>query len=156
MAFRAQIKRDGQHTTVTLTGSIDENAPIEAVLTEAIAADTHLNLSQVQRINSIGLSKWIAVFTPLSERHRITIEAVPYCLAVQANQVLDVFGRARVMSALAPYYCPTCKATRDVLVDADAVIETKGEPPLRKCDTCGNALDFDETDVYFGFLSRSK
>ena len=155
MSLSAEIKRQPNSLPrVILVGRIDESASIDQVL-KAVTEDATIDMSQVQSINSIGLMRWVAAFTPLSDRFRLEIERVPYCLAIQANHVSDLFGRAHLKSCSAPYFCPSCKTNNEVGVEARE-LDASGRPPDRLCPSCGGAMDFDETDGYFAFLSRAK
>lgn len=156
MSLTAEVKRQpNSPLRVALVGRIDESASIDYAL-KGVTEDATIDLSQVQSINSIGLMRWVATFTPLSDRFRLEIERVPYCLAIQANHVSDLFGRARLKSCSAPYFCPSCKTNSEITVEARELEASGGKPPDRRCPVCAGAMDFDETDGYFAFLSRPK
>lgn len=152
MALSAQVQqRDGKSSIVQLVGSIDEGASLDTVL-EVIKGDATLNLSRVQSVNSIGLLRWVQAFVPMTQRHALSVEAVPYCFVIQANLVSDIFGRAALLSCLAPYYCPSCGVSREVLVTAADVKAAQDKAPTKACPTCKSTMDFDEMDGYFAFL----
>ena len=152
LKLRAE-RKDGALPRLFLSGSIDEHSPIEEVL-GSIRVDAVLDLSLIERINSMGLMIWLKWIGILTANHRISIEIISYPLAIYAAQLVDLFGSAKARSCLAPYYCPSCKTNRELPVSAEEVRLTKGEPPPKKCPQCGTAMDFDELDQYFSFLNE--
>ena len=152
MTLKMRVERKGGLLPrVHLSGSIDEHSRLEEVL-GAIQEDATLDLSLIDRINSVGLLSWLKWMGVLTKKHRISVEIISYGLAIYAAQLLDLFGSAKVRSCMAPYYCPSCKTNREVPVGAEEVDASKGAPPVKKCPQCASPMDFDEMDQYFAFL----
>lgn len=152
MSLKMRVERQaGALPCVHLIGSIDEHARIEEVLS-TIQEESTLDLSQIERINSVGLISWLKWMVHLTSKQRISVNIISYCLTTYANQLLDLFGSAKVKACMAPYYCPSCKTNIEVAVSADDVRASKDEPPPKPCPTCRSPMDFDEMDQYFAFL----
>src|SRR5687767_1301900 len=118
MGLRAElIRQPGAPLRVRLAGRMDESSGLPVAL-DGVKEDAIIDLSQIESINSIGLMKWVMAFTPLTDMYRLQVELVPYCLAIQANQVSDLFGRAQLVSCKAPYFCSPCKSNVEVPVTA--------------------------------------
>jgi hypothetical protein len=135
-----------------LSGFIDDTADLEALLGD-VDGEIALDLSAVQRINSIGAHRWITTLARLTAHHRVTVESVPYCVGMQANYVANFFARAEVLSCLAPYACATCETSTNLLIHRD---EVSLRAPTRWCKRCKNELAFDELDGYLDFLVRNR
>lgn len=134
---------------VVLSGAIDERSRVTEVLGR-IHEDAILDLGRVRRVNSVGLIAWLRAIAPLTRRHRIQVEAISYGLAIQANQLTDLFGTAEIRSCLAPYFCGRCNANREVVVTLEEA--RAALIPPKRCDRCGGELEFDEIHEYFTFL----
>lgn len=148
---RLEQRPDGR-TTVMISGVIDETADLERLLGD-LDGNLALDLSGVQRINSIGVHRWIATIEELTAHRRVTVEAVPYTVGMQANYVANFFGRAEILSCLAPYACHHCDTSDALLIHRD---EVTLRAPTRWCPTCKRELDFDELDGYLDFLVRPR
>ncbi len=142
---------DGR-VTVMLSGIIDESADLDQLLGD-LEGDLAIDLSGIVRINSVGIDRWVTAIAQLSSTRRITVEAVPYSIGMQANYVTNFFARAEVLSCLAPYVCPTCETSRPMLVHRD---EVALRAPVRWCTGCKGELTFDEFEGYFDFLMRTR
>ena len=139
-----------------LTGALDENAELGKVFAELGGAGKELTvfLQGILRVNSIGVRNWVREMTAFTSGRRVTIEALSYPLAVQANQVSNLMGTAQVVSCMAPYFCGLCEANRMVLVTR-ADLEATPVAPVKPCSDCGSPMEFDEVDEYFVFLRQS-
>jgi hypothetical protein len=141
---------------VSLAGSIDENADLESVFSR-FTGETTLNLRGVERVNSMGVHRWVPLVTAYTAGHRLVIEEISYALVQNANFVANLFGSAIVRSCVAPYFCSGCKENCSVTVTAEEVVSHGFEPPAKRCVRCNSALEFDELDGYFAFFkSRTR
>lgn len=151
MPLEVQVVRSGEKPPrYVLKGQIDERTQVDK-LVGTLDQGAVLDLTGVERINSAGLLIWVRWINKATDGRGISVEGISYPMAVQANQLLDLFGSAQIVSCLAPYYCPRCNAARTVVVTAD---EVRGgvQVPTRACATCGTPMQFDELDDYFQFL----
>lgn len=153
--LRAEVERlaDGS-LRVALRGALDESTDMAAAFA-GIDGDVVIDLIGIERVNSIGIHRWVPAIGALSERHRVTLERVPYPLVLGANAVANLFGSAKVASCLGPYFCDTCGESRTEVVLTEEVVAT-GTAPARTCRTCAKPLSFDELDTYFRFLRRPR
>ncbi|MCC6747540.1 MAG: anti-sigma factor antagonist [Deltaproteobacteria bacterium] len=151
---RTWFAQDGS-LHLALAGAIDETCDLEAALA-SIDRDVVIDVSAVDRMNSVGVHRWITTLDPLSRRHAVTIEACPYPMVLQANVVANFFGAAKVASCLAPYFCTACQQTPMLQLSAEEVGEAGGGPPEKPCPSCGGALTFDELESYFAFLDSAR
>jgi hypothetical protein len=136
---------------VYLTGSIDESADLDSAFA-GIDGTCIVNLEGIERINSMGIHRWIPRIARLAEDHEVEVERLSYPVALQANVVSNLFGGAPVLSCLAPYFCNTCQEDRTATVTADEVRNANGDAPEKRCETCNDPMEFDELDTYFLFL----
>jgi hypothetical protein len=144
-------KTDGGVVRVYLSGSIDESADLDGALASA-GRGAIINLEGIERINSMGIHRWIPVVAKLAEEHGIIFEHLSYPVALQANVVANLFGGAKVLSCIAPYFCNTCQDDRTVVVTSEEVQASAGTAPAKRCETCDDPMEFDELDTYFLFL----
>lgn len=137
---------------VKLTGAIDENADLAGIFA-SLEGDTVFDMTGVERINSIGVLRWIDEITPFSKKHRVTVENCSYPVVLQANIVANFFGSATIVSCVAPYFCPSCRSPRDFAVKADEISTIDQGAPARTCPSCASEMEFDELDSYFALLA---
>ena len=133
-----------------LSGHLDETVQMQKLVGE-LPQQAVLNLSQVERYNSTGLMHWVKWIRDATRDRDVTIEAISYILVIQANHLLDLFGRADVVSCVAPYFCARCNVNRQVLVAREEIGERS---PVKQCEQCGTEMDFDDLDEYFAFFRR--
>ena len=133
-----------------MSGTLDEHAHVGPAF-GAIEGPAVINLRGIERINSMGVHRWLAAFADLTARQKIVVVEVPYAVAMQANLVASFFGDAEVRSALAPYYCGTCKASHQMVVQRSE-LGKDGAAPSKHCPTCKRELEFEELDGYFSFF----
>lgn len=151
MGMKFEVKDGPKGKTVKLIGAIDETASLEFF--GELQGRVEFDLSGVERINSVGINRWIRAFTPLAERAKVTVTRLSYPMALQAGALLNLFAGARVASTMAPYYCGSCKASPSLEVEA-AEVRRGGPPPDKQCPGCGASLTFDELTEFLDFLVR--
>jgi hypothetical protein len=151
-SLRAVFDTSAQGPThVALAGSIDENADLEAIFSR-LTDDTVLNMQHVERVNSMGVHRWIPIVTRFSAQHRLAIDEISYALVQNANAVANLFGGAQVRSCMAPYYCSQCKDNCTIRVTMEEVAGSGDAAPVKRCAKCSQPMEFDELDGYFGFF----
>ena len=136
---------------IFLKGSINEDASPEQVF-EKLHGDLVINLEQIERVNSIGIHKWIMAISAFTKSRKIIFEGLPYSLAVQARAVLNLFGTAKVVSIMSPYYCEKCEMHHLVMVTYSALKASLNHVPIAKCPKCLGEMEFDELPGYFDLL----
>ena len=131
---------------IALSGVIDDTVDLAPVFTN-LPPTVELDLRGIERINSVGVRKWVALMGKLSAKHRFTIEAVSYPIVMQAICVHRFFGDGTVVeSCMAPYFCPNCSRPENVVVRRDEVARGLAE---KRCSSCSEEMYFDELDQYF-------
>jgi DNA-directed RNA polymerase subunit RPC12/RpoP len=158
----APLRSSFENTThgmqrVVLSGTIDENADLDAIFAKLSVLPTVLNLRAIERVNSIGVHRWIPLVTAAAKRHPLEIEEISYALVQTANVVANLFGAATLHSCMAPYFCARCNDNLAVVVTAEEVLATELRPPAKRCIRCNSELEFDELDGYFAlFKNRAR
>lgn len=135
-----------------LTGAIDERADVAALFTD-LAPEVIVDLAGVDRINSIGIKRWVPVLTTVTATHRVFVEAISYPVALQAGFTANLFGRAEIRSCNAPYYCTGCRSSQTVLVTREESLGAPGGIPEKSCPTCRMKMSFDDIEAYFAFFT---
>lgn len=136
---------------IFLGGSIDENADVQGVFAR-VTGSVIVNMQNVERVNSMGVHRWIPIVTKCASQYRVAIDEISYAVVQNANVVANLFGSAVVRSCMAPYFCGTCKDNRTVSVAADEVTKSGFAPPVKHCGACGSPMEFDELESYFTFF----
>jgi hypothetical protein len=141
---------------VSLIGAIDENADLDALFAR-LNGDVILNLRKIERVNSMGVHRWVPLVSRFTAKQPLLIDEISYALVQNANAVANLFGAAQVRSCMAPYYCGRCNDNATVVVTFDEVDRCGSGPPPKSCARCNSAMEFDELDGYFAFFrSRSR
>lgn len=136
---------------VFLEGSINEDSNLKEIF-DKLSGDIVLNLKGIKMANSVGIHRWIPLIAKYSAAHRVQIECLPYTLAIQAGLIHGLFGKSRILSALAPYRCVKCECEHQVEVDAKKLGKGEDEVPAAHCPSCASEMVFDELPQYFNFM----
>lgn len=139
---------------VSFSGVLDEAADLTGLLDALGDEEVVLDLRGIERVNSLGLKHWITVMADLCRKVRVSVEACSPAMAQQANMVSNIFAGAEVRSCTAPYSCGRCDAEFNLLVTGDEVVAAAGDPPEKTCPSCGGPAEFDDLEIYFGFMRR--
>jgi hypothetical protein len=151
--LRAEIAVKNGMRFVALSGSIDENADLQGLFAQ-LDGDAIMNLRDIERVNSMGVHRWIPLVTAFAAHHRLVFEELSYALVQNANVVANLFGTAHVRSCMAPYFCAHCKDNCSVAVTGEEVVASRYGPPVKRCAQCGLVMEFDELDGYFTFFKQ--
>jgi hypothetical protein len=144
-------KTEDGGSRVLLSGSIDESSDLDSVFA-GVEGRCIVSLEGIERINSMGIHRWIPTIAKLAKEHEVVVERLSYPVSLQANVVANLFGGAPVVSCVAPYFCNTCQEDRTAVVTAEEVQAADGSAPEKHCDACDDPMEFDELDTYFLFL----
>jgi hypothetical protein len=155
--LNVQITRSGMTWVVTFSGAIDEDSELLDAL-KGVSGYVQFDLSGVAAINSCGVREWINALRELDGKvtlFEFTRVSVP--MVQQFNMIVNARGNGRVVSFMAPYYCPQCRKPREMLLtpESDKELQQAGalSAPERKCPGCGSTLEFDEIEEkYLNFL----
>jgi hypothetical protein len=138
------ITRRGGLTQVTFRGSLDERANLDP-LRIALIGRVMFRLQDIERINSMGVHKWIGFMRSLPAITDLVLIHCSYPFVQQMNLTYGFAGNARVESFYAPYACEHCLREQTRLIANDASIE---EPQQLlssvACPGCGHTMQLDE------------
>jgi hypothetical protein len=131
---------------ITLSGVIDDMVDLQPLFRE-LPPKLAVDLRGIERINSVGVLNWVELMSRITAAHDLTIEGVSYPVVMQAICVRSFFGRAKVASCMAPYFCPRCRRVDNVVVRREEV--AAGPAADKRCSNCSETMYFDELDQYF-------
>jgi anti-anti-sigma regulatory factor len=145
---------DAAGTAVALRGDIDEKSGF-ARLVDDVKDGAVLDLSGVERINSVGVRNWMELMQALEKQgKRVTLACCAVPVVHQLNMIARFSGAATVASIKAPFLCPACEMSRVVDVDLARPVEPQIAAPVT-CPKCRTAMEFDDVPAsYFGFARR--
>lgn len=133
-----------------LSGVIDDSVDLGPYF-EDLPEHVEVDLRGIDRINSIGVRNWVGLLSKVTASREVFIEAVSYPMVMQAICVHSFFGRATVVSCMAPYSCLGCGRTASVVVSrTEAASGMKDKP----CSECKAMMSFDELDQYLSVFER--
>jgi hypothetical protein len=81
----------------------------------------------------------------------------PIMFVEQLNMVLNFGGSSQIVTAIAPYSCPSCGAESNELIDliAERGTLSAGKVPQKTCRKCGERLElYESPESYFSFVDR--
>lgn len=137
---------------IALHGEIDEHADFSPILAMSEKSMV-LDLSDVKRINSIGVRQWMEFVNKLADNGvDVVFERCSVPIVQQLNMIASFRGRGVVVSVFAPYFCQKCEH------DHRHLIELNGSVPdleaKMMCPNCGAMLEFDDiAETYLGFAA---
>ena len=152
-ALKIDIRGRGpDRVWLALRGNIDEHsdfAPILAFQAKSLVID----LSEVLRINSIGVRHWMQFVNDLGNTE-VLFERCSVPIVQQLNMIAKFRGQGIVASVFAPYFCAKCEHSDTRL------IELSGDIPkldaAMQCPQCGGTLEFDDiAQTYLGFAGET-
>ncbi|MFT5431270.1 MAG: hypothetical protein ACI9OJ_001949 [Myxococcota bacterium] len=147
-----EVLDDGRR--VIVSGSIDEFCDLEALAQVLASGESSIevDLGQVHRINSVGVSKWIRAVRSASPNRSVRWVNVSAVMASQLTMIANFGASATVESFFAPYYCEACDAEHDVLLRTES-LTSDGKAPPQACSTCQSHMVFDDVaEGYFDSL----
>ncbi len=156
MSLSWRIKERAGFTTVEFSGEIDENSDF-AELAARLQGNVVFNLQHVRRINSCGVREWVNFVRELPNVEALTFSHCSPAIVAQLNMIYNFRGAAKLRSFYAPYICDDCDIEVIKLLDIETSFPKPGviEPPEFSCESCGEALEFDDlADHYLAFLTE--
>ncbi len=153
LVVTVEQRRSGA-SVIKLAGVLDEHNQL-GELTEQVGAGTALiNLSGIERINSIGTRDWVNWLASLEARGiQPVLVACSPAIVAQLNRVKNFVGSGVVKSFQVPYRCVACGQHKALLVHVAQLGAPPHEPPACACEGCGAAMTLDdESGTYFAFV----
>ena len=129
--------------TVFISGIIDENADLSALLQEP--APLSIDFSGVTRVNSVGLRTWMRFMTLWGDKPLNYFEC-PIAITDQIIIIPVLRGIkkqvATIVSGILPYDCPSCKHQADIRVERAQVVPKTDPAVLNpKCPVCSQPME---------------
>ncbi|MCC6747876.1 MAG: hypothetical protein IT371_09480 [Deltaproteobacteria bacterium] len=143
-------RADGS-TFLIVAGAIDERADLERLFSN-LDGRVVMNLKGIERLNSLGIHRWVPLMDELTGRAKVELEALSVPLVTQATVVANLLGTARLTSCMAPYFCPLCQDGRMILVTVEDLRAAGGTSPHKSCPECNGPMELDELDSYLTLL----
>lgn len=155
------LLKDLTTANISFDGVLENDEKALSALHIPDAAEIHLHLGQLSRINSLGVRSFINWISPLANE-RIVIYDAPKCFIDQLNMV-DGFlpSRARIRSFYVPYYSEETSEETQVLFSIGLnfyLYEGHWKFSFPEIyDSRGNLMSVDiQPERYFKFLERMK
>ncbi|MFH2007028.1 MAG: STAS domain-containing protein [bacterium] len=157
--FNAEITQRDDVTYIKLSGVIDEDNELAALVDRVGAVTTVIDLAEIERINSCGVRDWVNWLTKMEKKGAevVMVECSPAIVA-QINLVNNFVGGGAVKSFYAPYFCPSCDLEKVLLVELEEMVgQDKPKAPVCRCDECDGVMDFDDMEEsYFAFIQTTR
>lgn len=147
-----QVEKTAERT-FRLRGVIDENADLAPLPDVAL----ELDLSGVERINSMGILVWQR--WRRARKQGVTLRDVPVSFVLALACVEGLAEGMRIRSVCAPFVDRETGATEDLVLAADALarIRDTGEcPPVPSPTTSRPLVLDDDPRQYFAFLGAAR
>lgn len=164
--FSICIEKLDDGMKVYFSGVLNEEADLTPLITkfeEARSAEPEkefvffLDLDEVAYLNSVGVRRWLQFINTVQNNCVCHFVNLPKLVISHSGVVPAMLGRegTKVVSFKAPYFCTSCDAIRDLVIQPSEV-KREGEnftPPEKTCPECGSPMEFDElAEEYFHFL----
>ncbi len=149
-------QRRGGASVIRLAGILGEGNKLGELVHDVRNEKTLINLSGVERINSVGTRDWVRWLAQLESKGIIPeLVACSPAIVKQLNLVKNFAGNAIVKSVQVPYHCAPCDASKTLLVNIDDLGPRPYRAPRCTCDVCGISMTFvDDTGAYFSFVGQ--
>ncbi len=157
VALSWRVRQRPSITTVSFFGEIDENADFRDLLRH-LEGRVVFDLSDVRRMNSMGVREWINFVGRLPNVDSLTFSRCSIAIVTQLNMIHNFRGNATIRSFYAPYTCDGCNNEEEKLIyviidfpkgDADHV-------PPHSCSACRAEMMLDDLpERYLSFLTES-
>lgn len=140
-----------------LPAQIDEENELGSLPQRLGPGAVVVDFSEVVRINSCGVRDWVRCIGAIARGGgRPLFIACSPAVVAQMNAVNNFTEGATVHSFVTPYFCSDCDKERKLMCEAMEVLGPPFEPPVKRCDDCDGAMDFDDMpEAYFEFLAST-
>lgn len=153
--MNVQKSQQGNQILFKISGPVDDSVDFEAVFGPLEAGEWVLHLAGVDRINSVGIKKWIQYFenSKFRNTHLIMRECSPV-IVEQLNLLPNFHCGAVIESVYLPFSCE-CGKEFTVCKPAQSLKGADLDNLTSPCPQCGKAGEFDDIpEEYFVFLTR--
>ena len=144
MAFHLQIESlDNDTVLVRPVGPVTVESDL-AELVQPNAKRVVLDLSQIPRIDSLGVREWIRAMRKLPEGQAVVWDQVSPAMSAQVAMISNFVGPGRIASFIIPWWCNACGTEHETHVQAHACKISGFETP--DCPACAAQMVLDELD----------
>lgn len=146
LRLRERSERDT--TRIEMLGEINETSDLVPLFSRS--GSLRLDLSGIERINSMGIRNWMDAAMERPAGLEISFERCSQAFVRQLNLIPALTEMGSVKSLMAPFFCASCDSEREELIDIAELDEKR--VPTRKCDHCGAPMSLDAPpEEYFAF-----
>ena len=140
---------------VHLSGSIVESVDLEVIIGE-VPSELHLHCKEVERINSMGVKRWIQYFNRLREKGtRLHFHECSSAIVQQANLIPNFACGGTIESICLPFICEKCSRELVAVMRSEDARRIDLDKIDLKCSRCSSRLIFDDDPAtYLQCLSR--
>jgi hypothetical protein len=135
-----------------LNGRLDEHFTAEQL--GALSPVVLLDTGDVRTVSSAGVRQW-SRFIDSTRDKKLYLLRCSSSVVNQLNLVVNFAGHSKVLSVMAPYFCPKCLLEQEVVVEVlrhGALLRSGAVPPA-SCSKCGGTMLFDDPS-FFRFVAR--
>ena len=154
MKFSCLQEKNGNATTLKLSGQFDEHATLPAVDPKEFAL-VKMDFDKVNSINSVGVRTWIKWVGDKVGKTKIIYVNCPKIIVDQLNMVVALANSGQVDSFYTPYFCETSSTSHQILFRRGHEYDEKSlRPPKQvKCPEGDGMAEMDVIEkTYFKFL----
>ena len=151
--FEIDVREQAGKMVLTLSGVIDENADLSALL-DLHASSVEINLKGIRRINSFGVRSWIDAIRQVPASTRVVFVQCPSPVVDQCNMVTGFLGHGILQSFFAPMTCEECDEQLDQLFETAKCRELGGTLPPTPCPRCGREMEVDDLEEQYLLFVR--
>jgi anti-anti-sigma regulatory factor len=145
--LKARIDRGAGGTMVALSGHINEKTDLTPL--KELPPPLTLDLEHVDRINSIGVGKWLHFVRDIEQSGQtLTFERCSPQIVLQISMISNFVGtRSRVKSLFVVYVCPSC-STEHLHLSEVVYGKPLGMASTMSCPKCKSAMQVDDMSTY--------
>jgi anti-anti-sigma regulatory factor len=140
---------------LSFIGAITEDADLKPLVAE-LSGEVAIDLSEVSRINSVGVREWIDFVRECERANvRLLFDRCSPAVVAQMGMISNFFGvNGQVRSVYVPYHCDNCQHDQLRLVDVSAGLRDSLDAPI-PCPQCKEEMAFDDLpETYAIFRAR--
>lgn len=142
---------DEAHARVVLQGAVNEESDFKPVVERIAGRRVRLDLSQVKRINSAGVVRWLDFVQRLPVGTQVVLERCAVGFVERMNMLPSLTEGVQVDSVLVPVQCSECRTPREDEFPVSAILDDALPEPA-PCERCGGRVEIDAlTASYFAF-----
>ena len=132
-----QIETTEKYIRVQLNGGLNEDFPFKDLIAELKGKETltlQLDLSQIQRINSMGIREWFNFLRALAWPSTIILSECSTIFTQALSQIKELAHKCFVTSCHLSVWCSSCEDDFDARIELNQnLLDQKVEFPCPRC-----------------------